>query len=124
MDILFDLGNANNNTFKTELSIWSISVDHMCESLLLTITLQTNCHISVTIPDIFKMPASKRSSVFDHYDVPSDILSGSFKAKCKHCTKEMKGSGKSTRNLLNHIKVIIQCLFILATLGPGYLMGI
>ena len=78
-------------------------------------------HERLEATDIIVWISVKRSSVFDHCDVPSDI-SGSFKVKCEHVTTEIKGSSKATTNHLNHIKVRIQCLFTLATLGPGYFM--
>ena len=43
-----------------------------------------------------------RSPVFNHFNEPVEVESGKgiFKAKCKHCSKEVSLKGKSSSNLI------------------------
>ena len=43
-----------------------------------------------------------RSPVFNHFNEPVEVESGKgiFKAKCKHCSKEVSIKGKSSSNLI------------------------
>ena len=46
----------------------------------------------------FKLPA-----VFRHYEIPTTIPEGDFKAKCNYCGKEFAGSLKATTNWWKHL---------------------
>ncbi len=50
---------------------------------------------------------ASRSPVFDHFLQPSESSSstGIVKVKCKHCDREVSTKGKSTSNLITHLKV-------------------
>lgn len=50
-----------------------------------------------------------KSQVFEHFEMPDDShdTSGKYKAKCKHCHQFISGVGKTTSNLMTHLKVII-----------------
>ena len=44
-----------------------------------------------------------------HFKLPDDkkALEGTFKAKCMHCSSEIKGSLKVTSNFVTHLRVRI-----------------
>ena len=47
-----------------------------------------------------------RSPAFNHFTKPVEVEEGKeiFKAKCKHCSKEVSIKGKSSSNLITHLK--------------------
>ena len=47
---------------------------------------------------------SKSSAIHDHYEMP-ECLKGTFKAKCKYCPTSISATGKTTSNLITHMKV-------------------
>ena len=46
-----------------------------------------------------------KSVVYDHFDGIPENRTGTYKAKCKHCDAELSGHGKTTSNLVTHLKV-------------------
>ena len=47
-----------------------------------------------------------KSVIYDHFEgIPPDNRVGTYKAKCKHCNAELSGHGKTTSNLVTHLKV-------------------
>ena len=46
-----------------------------------------------------------KSVVHDHFDGIPENHTGTYKAKCKHCDAELSGHGKTTSNLVTHLKV-------------------
>ena len=56
-------------------------------------------------PDKLTM-ATAKSTVFDHFEMP-ESTEGTYKAKCKYCSLLISARGKTTSNLLTHIKVIM-----------------
>jgi hypothetical protein len=53
------------------------------------------------------MESAKSSSIYDHYNLPEDAecMKGKFKAKCKYCPMSISATGKTTSNLITHMKV-------------------
>ena len=49
------------------------------------------------------MATKPTSVVFSHFELPSDVT-GKYKAKCNHCSLYISSSGKTTSNLLTHLK--------------------
>ena len=70
-----------------------------------------------------KQSGPKRSSAFDHFLIiePASGPNNNYTATCKHCFIPIKGSHKSTSNLIKHLKVRISHL---NGVGPSWSLTI
>ena len=79
-----------------------ISHDNICKS-----------HFKDKMAVSAKSTVRLRSPVFNHFlePVQADHV-GIFKTKCKHCDNDVSMKGKSTSNLITHLKVyrILYCI--------------
>ena len=48
-----------------------------------------------------------QSPVFEHFHEPVGTANGISKPKCKRCDNEVSMKGKSTSNLITHLKVCV-----------------
>ena len=64
--------------------------------------------------------SKKLPRILDHYILP-DTLEGTFKGKCKHCSKLISGTTKVTTNWLKHMvsKLLASLLLRLLLLLPS-----
>jgi hypothetical protein len=80
---------------------WLVLLYHLCA------VGAKKAHGRVAVaPDISIVMAS-HSPAFYHFHEPIGVGNGIFKGKCKHCDQEVSMKGKSTSNLITHLKVLV-----------------